>query len=572
VEGGPANLRLLSDRQLVQLVRGFAKRFPTPQAIAIGLAGAGTEADRERIRHAADQCWPRVPCYPTNDLETGLAAQPAGKSAARVLVLCGTGSCCYCQAASSKHGKVGGWGHVLGDRGSGYEIGLTALKKVIAEYDHTNHWPQLGARILRQLQFNEPEALISWAQNAAKDEIAALAVEVFAAWLARDKLADTIVAEAARLLANDAVACARRWARFAAPVEFILAGGVLLKQPRFASVVARKIRQKYSGAIVRTLQRESVWGAVELAKQLLGDKAAAPSPVGTSRSESLLSAGLTMPAKILPPTEERNPRSKNLDRLPLAQAIALMLSEDAKIPAAIGRERKAIEQALRIIVRGLKTGGRLFYVGAGTSGRLGVLDASECPPTFRVPPDLVQGIMAGGQRAIWESVEGAEDDAIAGAQAMQFRGITRKDIIVGITASGCTPFVWGALDAARARGAATVLLCFNPRLKIVHARRPTVVIAINTGPEILTGSTRLKAGTATKLVLNIFTTLTMVKLGKAAENLMVDLNPSNTKLRDRAVRIVRELTTADAATARTALEKSGWVVKRAWARLKRTEA
>ncbi len=272
----------------------------------------------------------------------------------------------------------------------------------------------------------------------------------------------------------------------------------------------------------------------------------------------------------LSPTEQRNPRSLSLDRLSIAEAIVLMVGEDEKIPPAILAERKKIEEAVKLIGRAFKQGGRLFYVGAGTSGRLGVLDASECPPTFRASLELVQGIIAGGRRALWESVEGAEDDPMAGARAIQFRGVNRKDVVIGIAASGRTPFVWGALWEARRRGAKTILLCFNPHLKIPRSLQPHLVIAPNVGPEILTGSTRLKSGTATKLILNMFTTLAMVRAGKVASNLMVDLNPSNAKLRDRAVRIVRELSGADEATATEALEKSGWVVKEAWRRLKRT--
>jgi N-acetylmuramic acid 6-phosphate etherase len=218
-------------------------------------------------------------------------------------------------------------------------------------------------------------------------------------------------------------------------------------------------------------------------------------------------------------------------------------------------------------VRAFEQGGRLFYAGAGTSGRLGVLDASECPPTFRTPRDMVQGIIAGGPTALWSSVEGAEDDATAGSRAVASRGVTRRDIVVGIAASGRTPFVWGALGEARRRGAATVLLCFNPHVTIARGERPTLVIAPDVGPEILTGSTRLKAGTATKIVLNVFTTLAMVRLGKVRSNLMIDVKASNTKLRDRAVRIVQELTKADHGAARAALEKTGWNIQEACAGL-----
>lgn len=259
----------------------------------------------------------------------------------------------------------------------------------------------------------------------------------------------------------------------------------------------------------------------------------------------------------------------NLDKLPLGQAIALMLSEEARVPGKLLAERRRIAQVIRAIVRAFRQGGRLFYIGAGTSGRLGVLDASECPPTFRTPPKLVQGVIAGGHKALWQSVEGAEDDAAAGAHAIKTRGATKRDVVVGIAASGTTPFVWGALREARRRGATTVLVCFNPYLRIPLPLRPTVVVAPNLGPEVLTGSTRLKAGTATKQLLNLFTTLAMVRLGKVRSNLMIDLNPSNMKLRRRALHIVQELTGADCLTAQAALERSGWVVKKAVARLNR---
>ncbi|MED5494518.1 MAG: N-acetylmuramic acid 6-phosphate etherase, partial [Verrucomicrobiota bacterium] len=211
--------------------------------------------------------------------------------------------------------------------------------------------------------------------------------------------------------------------------------------------------------------------------------------------------------------------------------------------------------------------GRLFYSGAGTSGRLGVLDASECPPTFRADSEQVQGIIAGGFPALCQAVEGAEDNAEAGAEAVRFRGIGKQDVFIGIAASGRTPFIWGGIWEANRRGAKTALLCFNPRLKIPRDNKSDVVITPKIGPELLTGSTRLKSGTATKLILNIITTLAMVQIGKVVGNLMVDLDPSNTKLRDRAVRIVRQLTQADEPQAREALEQSNWVVKKAIARL-----
>lgn len=257
----------------------------------------------------------------------------------------------------------------------------------------------------------------------------------------------------------------------------------------------------------------------------------------------------------------------NLDRMRLREAIRLMLSEEASVPGKVMKQTRQIEAAIRLIVHALQRGGRLFYVGAGTSGRLGVLDASECPPTFLTPPQMVQAIIAGGLEAFGRSIEGAEDDREAGAKALSCRRISRRDIVVGIAASGTTPFVWGALARAKSVGAATILLSFNPHLEIPRSARPTVRITPEIGPEVLTGSTRLKAGTATKLVLNLLSTLTMVQLGKVTGNLMTDLRPSNAKLRQRAVGIVRELSGATESAARLELERMGWNIRATITRL-----
>jgi N-acetylmuramic acid 6-phosphate etherase len=501
-------------------------------------------------------------------LETGLTAATGGlrtEHIPQVLVISGTGSGCYGQGRDGRGVKVGGWGHVLGDKGSGYDIGLSALQAVVDAYDQELVWPGLGRRLLRALQLNEPNDLIDWAQAADKTAIASLAAEVFAAWDSKHKLAASVLAGAARSLARDAAACARRVATPGTRVRFVLSGSILLKQPRFGAQVSRELRRLWPKALITPLKRESVWGAVELARRVLQSKVQSPK----SKVQSPETDGGGVSSIRQSPTEERNPRSMNLDRMGLGDAVRLMLSEDAGVPEKLLAECRRIEQVIRAIVRALRRGGRLFYVGAGTSGRLGMLDASECAPTFGTPPDLVQGIIAGGQSALWQSVEGAEDEPDAGARAIEFRGITRLDVVVGIAASGTTPFVWGALREAKRRGATTVLVCFNPFLQIPRALRPALVIAPNLGPELLTGSTRLKAGTATKLLLNMFTTLAMVRLGKVRSNLMVDLNPANVKLRDRAVRIVRDLTRADYAAAQRVLERSGWVVKKAVGRLSR---
>ncbi len=588
-EFGPANLRLVDDLQLVRHFRAIAQSMPVPLAVAVGMAGARTEADRERIRKAASRVWPGVPCLATNDLETALMAadeprrtKPTTGSAgrlARVLILSGTGSCCFGRAGDGRTAKVGGWGHILGDKGSAYEIGLRALKAVVYYQDRDGCWSPLGQRILQSLLLNEPDDLIDWVRSAEKDEIARVAMEVFAAWAKRDRIAMDILTGAANSLARDAVACARRLRPRGGWVHFVLGGGVLLKQPRFARMVQREVEQRWPLAVVTELQRTGVEGAVRLAMSLCPagpgrpvaptDRKARASRAIEPQAEVLAGLPPEVKSRGLPATERRNPRSMNLDRMSVGDAIDLMLAEDARITRALRAERRAIARGVRLIVSSLRRGGRLIYVGAGTSGRLGVLDASECPPTFRTSPDLVQGIIAGGRTALWSAAEGAEDDAAAGARAVRFRGVTKRDTIVGIAASGRTPFVWGALDEGRRIGASTILLCFNPDLIIPASRRPRLVLAPKIGPEVLTGSTRLKAGTATKLVLNMFTTLAMVQMGKVRSNLMVDVKASNVKLRDRAVRITQELTGADADAVRAALLRHGWRIADAEAVLRR---
>jgi N-acetylmuramic acid 6-phosphate etherase len=573
-EFGPANLRLLDDAGLVahfMAIKGLQGGSAVPLAgIAIGMAGMRTNSDRQRIRAAAAKVWPGTPCYATNDLETALVAGESGgktKAVARVLILSGTGSCCFGRKPDGKTIRFGGWGHILGDKGSGYEIGLRGLKASVHCLDREGRWPLLGQNILQALQMNEPDDLIDWAKTAAKPEMAALAVQVFAAAAKGDKLARGILTAAAESLANDGMHCARRMVKDGTPVEFIFAGSVLLQQPGFARQVRARLLRLRPASRVTSLQRDSVCGALALAREhFAGGRAAAP---GKIRQVNTPDPDTTiLPAsRALSPTEQRNPRSNRLDRLPLSKAIALMIGEESKIGVVLLKEKRKIARAIELVVGALQRGGRLFYVGAGTSGRLGILDAVECPPTFRVPPHRVQGILAGGQAAIWKAVEGAEDSPAAGASAIDYRGVNQRDVVIGISASGRTPFVWGALRAARQKGAKTVLICFNPHLKIPAGGRPDLVIAPDVGPEVLTGSTRLKAGTATKVILNILTTLAMVRMGKVVSNLMVDLNVSNRKLRERAVRIVQAVTGADALAAHAALEKSKWIVKTACQRL-----
>ncbi|MBB5786237.1 N-acetylmuramic acid 6-phosphate etherase [Jiangella mangrovi] len=267
-----------------------------------------------------------------------------------------------------------------------------------------------------------------------------------------------------------------------------------------------------------------------------------------------------------PDTEAIDPRYAALDEAPVAELARLMNEADSTVPAAVARELPRISAAIEAIVERVGAGGRLVYVGAGTSGRLGVLDASESRPTFNVGPDEVIAVIAGGPEAIAGAVEGAEDDADAGAQAMTDAGIGHADAVVGLATSGRTPYVLGAVQRARELGALTVGVSCNHQTELSAAVDHPVEVVV--GPEVLSGSTRLKAGTAQKLVLNMISTITMVRLGKTYRGLMVDLRASNDKLRGRATRIVSALTGARPDQARAMLASSGYDVRTAVLRLR----
>jgi N-acetylmuramic acid 6-phosphate etherase len=261
-------------------------------------------------------------------------------------------------------------------------------------------------------------------------------------------------------------------------------------------------------------------------------------------------------------TEQRNPATRDIDTRSTLEIVDLIGAEDARVPAAVARGRVEIARTIELIEAAFRKGGRLIYVGAGTSGRLGVLDASECPPTFSTPPEMVVGIIAGGLPALVKPAEGVEDDLNAGISAMDERRVNGKDVVVGIAASGTTPYVRAALGRAQSLGAATVILSCSEPPKVLRDTCD-ICIMIPVGPEVVTGSTRMKAGTATKLVLNMLTTGSMIRLGKVYGNLMVDLQAWSDKLIDRGERIVMETTGADRASAQAAIDAAEGSVKAA---------
>lgn len=260
-------------------------------------------------------------------------------------------------------------------------------------------------------------------------------------------------------------------------------------------------------------------------------------------------------------TEQRNPNTHDIDCKSTLEIVDIINFEDSNVINAVHNERENISKAVELIVESFKQGGRLFYIGAGTSGRLGVLDASECPPTFGTKPELVRGIIAGGVDALTRSIEGVEDRREDGERVIRDNEVTPQDTITGIATGGTTPFVHGALLEANRIGASTIFLCCNP--DVMPAEEVNVIIRPITGPEIITGSTRMKAGTATKLILNTLTTASMIKMGKVYENLMVDLQVKNVKLKDRAERIIMAVTSLERPAADKLLTKAKGNVKTA---------
>src|SRR5436190_1414463 len=314
--------------------------------------------------------------------------------------------------------------------------------------------------------------------------------------------------------------------------KVVLLGGLFQRDSIYNHAFRRRLKKTLPDARVANSERAPEFGAAWLAAEMQSWPEIHTEPAAEKIED--LAAALT---------EQRNPRSENLEKMNTQDLVKLFVDEEKFVGEALGAATVDLARALELVAESLRKGGRLFYIGAGSSGRLGVLDASEIPPTFGASPELVQGIIAGGATALQRSVEGAEDEGSNGALAIDRRGIKDVDVVIGITASGRTPFVLGALARAKSLGAKTVLLSCNParEQKVVA----DLVIDLAVGPEILTGSTRLKAGTATKIALNIISTGAMVALGKVRGNLMIDLNTSNTKFRDRANRMVAEITQCD---------------------------
>lgn len=545
----PSNLRLTTPERLREV---FAELPKQVDRAGIFVAGCSTEEDRRSLALICRDIWPNAKIVTGSDRDSGLAA--ALDHGDGIVVNAGSGSS-VTGRRSDRIERAGGWGHILGDTGGGYFLSIEALRLILREYDLHRGEMQFTAKILHALSLNNLDELVRWAQTADKMEIAMLAPVVFEAAAGGDACVNEIVEEGARVLCEYTEAVASRLHLLAPKVA--LMGGLFYRDSIYTHAFRRRLKKNLPDARVNVAERPPEFGAAWLAAEKV-DRVAFQSKL---REIEDLAAALT---------EQRNPRSENLEKMSARQLAELFVEEEKFVEDALRGATGDLARAIEIVTGSLRNHGRLFYVGAGSSGRIGVLDASEIPPTFSASPDLVQGIIAGGTTALYRSMEGAEDEESAGTLALRERGIKNADVVIGITASGRTPFVLGALSYAKSLGAKTILLTCNPHCSHRPVAgtsdgpqgrgysSPDLVIALAVGPEILTGSTRLKAGTATKAALNIISTGAMVALGKVRGNLMIDLHTTSAKLRDRAVRVVVDLGKCDYESARRKLEAADW--------------
>lgn len=534
------NMKLLDAAALRDLLHSLPGK--NVDSVGVYLAGCASAQDRASLHDLATTVWPGARIHAGSDRESGFAA--AFGRGDGIAVIAGTGSAVTGRRNGAED-RAGGWGHLLGDTGGGYNLVIQALRRILFEFDTGHRVSALASEVLRSLGLNTLRELTTWAQSARKSDLARLTPVVFAH--AGDEEVAATLKDRAEALAALAAAVAGRLDYAHPPVR--LMGGVFKQYPVYVRLFTAALEEKCPGSDVALCRTPASHGAALLAAETDG-------PI------TPLEPAFTEPALHRAVTEQSNPRSAGLDRLTSRELVVLFASEERAVEEAVVRSVEPLTRAVELAVAAMQNGGKLYYVGAGTSGRLGVLDASEMPPTFGVPPQWVQAIMAGGSNAIQQSIEGAEDDAPAGAQAVRERGVSAGDVVCGITASGRTPFVRGALEAASALGARTLLLTCNPE-RARDLIRADVEIDLPTGPELITGSTRLKAGTATKVALNILSSCTMIRLGRVDGNDMSCLKPTNDKLRDRAVRMVMSRLGIAEEEARARLQKAQWDIRAA---------
>ena len=514
-------------------------------AVTWALAGASRASVRQLLANVADEILPGIPVRIEHD---ALAALVGGVGTRYGVVLnAGTGTIAYGENKDGRQARAAGWGHSF-DQGNAYGLAQEALRAITLAHDGGDLPTQLTVPILGFLSLEDPNGIVDWvyATDRGIADVVALAPLVLAAAEPGDVLATDIVMRGADALAGAVDAVSRRLGMWEQPFPLVLVGGLLESGNFYRQVVTQAIHARVPGAQPMLPRADAAVGAALLAFEVLGYPLDAATDIHG-------------PPPAIWVSERRNVLSRDLDLRSTLEVVGLMHLEDGRAVESVRPNLPAIADAVEAMAIRMHQGGRLVYVGAGTSGRLGALDAAECPPTFSSPPGQVMAIIAGGERALTSAVEAAEDNLDAGRQAVVEAGVGALDSVVGISASGRAPYVMGALKEAQRRGALTVAVVCN--LPAPMAEIADHVIAPLVGPEVLTGSTRLKAGTAQKLVLNMLSTGAMVRLGKTYGNLMVDLRQQSAKLEERARRIVAQACDITEEEADAALIRSEGEVK-----------
>ncbi len=564
-EGAPCNPvaygRSFCVNTLQQLVGRLRRDTNRVQRIVAGISGAVSQSIRQEIAQqlqrvtGADEVWLTTDLYPMLHVN---AENQSG-----ILAIAGTGSSVLAQRTPTKWIKVGGRGALFGDEGSAYDIVIRALRETAHAVDGLGPETLLLSRFMEAARVEDFEHLSAWTATASKSEIAALSDIVAQAAEAEDMVAVGCIELGARQLAQQVLVAHLRLSTLkgndgdgtgetvsgtahealnrANITSVFMHGGMLQHCTLY--------RKAFIDALAAYSDLRATWPAYKGHHALYQFQQAQP-----DMSMVAIAYAAEDTEDVLPTTERRNVQERYLDEMDADEIVAEMNHQDATVATAVSLCKDSIAAAIRCAATTLQNDGRIFYAGAGTSGRLGVLDASECPPTFGTAPERVVGLIAGGETALRCSVEGAEDDteqALADWRACEARA---GDILVGIAASGHTPYVRAMLQQAASEGVSTVLLCCNPSCQ----EGADIIIAMDTGPEVLTGSSRLKAGTATKMVLNMISTGAMALSGLMYKGLMVGMQPVNTKLRRRAVRIVATLADVSSEKSQLCLEKSDY--------------
>lgn len=519
---------------------------PEQASVVIGVAGGGVASQALKLEQELP--FPFAHLEVCNDAKTSLFGANNGEPV--TVVALGTGSVGArldhdVDANKMQEHYYGGWGFPVGDDGGGAKLGFRAVQKLLDDFDNlTKPGSKLTETVLQSIG-ETPADVADWLRDVTPSIYAELCPLIFA--LVSDcHVAKELVLEHAGYC-QDLILTSRKNSN--SPV--VLLGGLSAVTFEFLNPNVKQYCQLSSGT--------SLDGACLLAEKNSQSPFKPADKKVKNTTESFKCDPVLLQQLNNMVSEERNPNSQQIDLMASKDILTLINLEDKKVPLAVEQCIDSMSEAVDLIVESFNQGGRLVYIGAGTSGRLGILDAVECPPTFGVTSEQVVGIIAGGNQAIYKAVEGAEDNQALGKHDLVNIKFTNKDILVGIAASGRTPYVIGALKHANEIGAKTISVTCNANSEM--AEHANVVICPVVGPEVLTGSTRLKSGTAQKLVLNMLSTASMIRTGKSYENLMVDVNASNKKLYMRAIRIVMQATQCDATKAEQALKKTNFKVK-----------